>query len=68
MSHLHRRIEQYLSRSGTSPTRFGRQAARDPQLVLDMRRGREVGPSLGARLSAYLAEAEARLEGSSCSR
>ncbi len=53
MSHL-RRIETYLRATQTPPTRFGREVARDPRLVLDLRLGRTVGPSLGARIDAYL--------------
>lgn len=66
--HLHRRIERYLRNSGTPPTRFGRDAARDPQLVFDMRRGREVGPELSARVGAFLDRGEAELEQPACPR
>jgi len=56
--HLLRRIERYLRRSGTPATRFGREAVRDPRIVRDMRNGREPGPNMIARLSAYLDAAE----------
>ncbi|MCH4891712.1 MULTISPECIES: hypothetical protein [unclassified Sphingomonas] len=51
---LHR-IERYLTRTATPPTRFGRLVARDPRLVLDMRRGREPGPAMIRRIEAFLA-------------
>jgi hypothetical protein len=52
--HLLRRIERYLKSTGTPPTRFGRDAVRDPRLVHDLRRGREPGCAMNARVSAYL--------------
>jgi hypothetical protein len=55
------RIELYLRRSGTPPTRFGRDAARDPRLVFDLRRGRELRPRLESRILAFLDEAERRV-------
>ena len=54
MGHILRRIEIYLRKSNTPATRFGREAARDPRLVLDLRRGRELRTGTAARLSAYL--------------
>jgi hypothetical protein len=60
--HLLRRIETYLKKSGTAPARFGREAARDPCLVFDLRRGREPRASLGRRLDAYLEGRERALE------
>jgi hypothetical protein len=56
--HLLHRIERYLRRSGTPPTRFGREAVRDPRLVHDLRRGREPGAAMVARVSAYLESME----------
>ena len=52
--HLLRRIERYLKSSGTAATRFGREAVRDPRLVHDLRRGREPGSAMSARISNYL--------------
>lgn len=66
--HLHHRIERFLRQSGMAPTTFGREAARDPQLVFDMRRGREIGAPLSARISAFLDRREAPLERLSCTR
>jgi hypothetical protein len=60
--HLLRRIEAYLRASGTAPARFGREAARDPRLVFDLRRGREPRASLGRRLDVYLQGREGALE------
>ena len=51
---LRHRIERYLRASGMPPTRFGRDAVRDPRLVFDLRRGREVGSALAGRIAAYL--------------
>jgi hypothetical protein len=36
------------------PTRFGREAARDPRLIFDFRRGRKAGRKLTARIEAYM--------------
>lgn len=58
--HLLRRIETYLRRSGTPATRFGREAANDPRIVLDMRNGRELRAATAARMAAYLDRAERR--------
>ena len=55
------RIETYLRRSGTRPTRFGRDALRDPRFVFDLRLGREPRPKVTARVSAFLDEAERRI-------
>ena len=41
-----------------SPSRFGYEAAGDPKLVAELRRGRVVGPRMKAKLHAYLDEAE----------
>lgn len=52
--HLLREIEKYLRRTGTSPTRFGREAVRDPRLVFDLRQGREPGWHITKKVMAYL--------------
>jgi hypothetical protein len=52
------RVERYLRHSGTAAARFGRDAARDPRLVFDLRRGREVGSRLEARILAFLEQRE----------
>ena len=48
-------VEKYLRRTGMPPTRFGREAVRDPRLVDDLRRGRCVGDRIAARVIAYIA-------------
>lgn len=55
------RIEAYLKRSRTSATRFGREAARDPKLVHDLRCGRVLRRTTTRRIEAYLEAAEAAL-------
>jgi hypothetical protein len=52
--HLLRRIERHLRQSGTPPTRFGRNAVRDPRFVFDLRNGREPRSSTANRVAAYL--------------
>ena len=47
-------IETYLRRSGTRPTRLGREAAGDPRLVFDLRNGREPGARLARRVTAWI--------------
>ena len=53
--HLLSSIEKYLRRSGTPPTRFGREAVGDPRFVLDLRNGREPRPATISRVSDYMA-------------
>lgn len=48
-------VEKHLRRTGIPPTRFGREAVRDPRFVDDLRRGRTVGDRLAARVIAYIA-------------
>lgn len=48
-------IERHLTLTGISASRFGREAARDPRLVHDMRRGREPRAAMARRVLAYLA-------------
>ena len=48
------KIERYLCKTGKKPTRFGREAANDPRLVFDIRRGRVVGPRMAERIEAFL--------------
>lgn len=49
-----RQIEHFLRDTGMAPTRFGRDAARDPRLVLDMRNGREPSPRMIRRLEHFM--------------
>lgn len=54
-----REIERYLVRAKIAPTRFGRDVANDPRLVLDMRNGREPRPATIAKIRAHIGEARA---------
>jgi hypothetical protein len=48
------KIERFLRQSEMPPTRFGRIAVNDPRLVGDLRRGREPGARVVARIEATL--------------
>ena len=48
------RIETYLRSTRTPPTRFGREAVRDPRFVFDLRDGRVPRRALARRVLAYL--------------
>ena len=52
--HLLHRIEKYLRKSGTTPSRFGRDALADPGFVQGLRAGREPREATVRRVSAYL--------------
>jgi hypothetical protein len=58
---LLRRVERFLRRNRTSPTRFGREAVRDPKFVADLRGGRSPRPATVRRVIAYL-EAREQME------
>lgn len=47
-------IEKYLRISNTAPTRFGRDAVRDPRFVLDLRNGREPRSGTVKRVLGYI--------------
>lgn len=49
-------IERFLRRTQMPPTKFGRLAAKDPRLVLDMRRGREPGARMAQRIAVFMRE------------
>jgi hypothetical protein len=49
-----RKVEHFLRDSGMSATAFGRRVARDPRLVHDLRRGREPGARLTARIDSFI--------------
>jgi hypothetical protein len=53
------RIEQFIKARRMPPTRFGRDALGDPNLVFQLRDGRELKPNTAARLKAFLDRAEA---------
>jgi hypothetical protein len=48
------RVERFLKKSGMAATTFGRHVAKDPRLVFDMRRGREPGPRMTAKIDAFI--------------
>ncbi len=48
------RIEAFLRERGMPATRFGREAAGDPRLVFDLRRGREAGPRMIERVTSFI--------------
>jgi hypothetical protein len=53
--HINRLVERFLRDQNLPPTKFGRLAARDPRLVLDMRMGREIGSEMEAKLRKFIA-------------
>ena len=55
MLELLRLVERHLRRHKITPSRFGKDAAGDPQLVFDMRRGRRVGARLDAQVRGHIA-------------
>ena len=55
-------IDRHLRLFGVPPTRFGRMAVGDPNLVRQLRRGRQLRPATAARLAKYLTREEAKGE------
>lgn len=64
--HLLSCIERHLRRTGTPPTRFGRECLRDPQFVFDLRRGREPGPAVCTRVIEFIRRREGAEEVATC--
>ncbi len=52
------RIDRVLRSKRMPPTRFGRLAIGDPNLVRQLRQGRQLRPATARRVSAYLSEQE----------
>jgi hypothetical protein len=52
--HINRLVERFLREQNLPPTKFGRLAARDPRLVLDMRMGREIRPEMEQLLRNFM--------------
>jgi 2,4-dienoyl-CoA reductase-like NADH-dependent reductase (Old Yellow Enzyme family) len=52
------RVEAYLRATRMPPTRFGREALRDPNFVFNLREGRKLRPSTSRRLEAFLSARE----------
>ncbi len=53
--HITRLIERFLRDQDLPPTKFGRLAAGDLRLVLDIRMGREVRPEMETKLRHFIA-------------
>ncbi|EQB31739.1 hypothetical protein [Sphingobium ummariense] len=51
---LLRTVERFLSENNIPPTRFGREAVRDPRLVFDLRQGREPGDRVRRRVEHFM--------------
>ena len=51
---LIRKIEQFLRRHQMPATKFGRLAAHDPRLVLDLRNGREPRAAMERRVEHFM--------------
>ena len=47
-------IEQFLREFDMPPARFGRDCARDPRLVFDLRRGRRPGQRVMRRMEHFM--------------
>ena len=47
-------IERFIRTHNVAPTRFGRDAVRDPRFVLDLRNGREPRRRTVNRVLAYI--------------
>ena len=52
--HINRLVERFLREQKLPPTKFGRLAARDPRLVLDMRMGREIRPEMEQKIRTFI--------------
>ena len=53
-------VERFLRVQNVAASRFGREAARDPRFVFDLRRGREPRPATRARVLAFIATSNVR--------
>jgi predicted transcriptional regulator len=51
---FHTEVESFLERSGFKATEFGRQAAGDPSLVLNLRRGRSPTLATADRILSFV--------------
>ena len=54
--HINSLVERFLHEQAMPPTVFGRLAARDPRLVLDMRMGRELRPAMVDQVRDFMAQ------------
>jgi hypothetical protein len=60
--YLLRAIEHHLRRTGTPPTRFGRDAVGDPRFVIDLRNGREPRAHTEQRVRSYLERVQQQVQ------
>lgn len=51
-------VSHFLRRSGLPKSKFGRMAAKDPNLVDDMMMGRKLGANLSGKVHRFMAEYE----------
>ncbi|MGF7169604.1 2,4-dienoyl-CoA reductase-like NADH-dependent reductase (Old Yellow Enzyme family) [Sphingobium xanthum] len=49
-----RSIEIFLRRTGMAATSFGRESVRDPRLVHDLRKGRELSERMKRRIEHFM--------------
>ena len=56
--HITRLIERFMCDQKLPPTKFGRLAAHDPRLVLDIRMGREIRPEMEQKLRRFMSHYE----------
>ena len=61
--HINRLVERFLRETELPPTKFGRLAAHDPRLVLDMRNGREIREPMALRLREFMGEYRSHMAG-----
>lgn len=54
------RIKAFLDRHGMAPTRFGREATGEPQLISSIEAGRSPSLKLLQRIAAFMAEQDAK--------
>jgi hypothetical protein len=59
---LLRRIREFLDRHGMAPTRFGREATGEPQLISSIENGRSPSLKVVQRVLAFMAERDADLD------
>ena len=51
---LIRKVDQFLNLTGMPVTKFGRLAAHDPRLVVDLRNGRDPRPAMISRVEHFM--------------
>lgn len=56
------KVRAFLERHDMAPTRFGREATGEPQLIDSIERGRSPSLKTAQRIAAFMAEKDAELE------